>query len=346
MTDILTPLPDGINYVPEEPGGAVLAMHEFTARIAADGFTWTHLATERALGLSGWRGLIPAHFHVHRAMEGARAAVVFAEGPDGIVLIRLEHGAVSVLGASHVRAAAEAIANEVAMRFRPLRGRDGLPVRMWWRGAEGPDCYLDYVQAPTWSEARRNYSAFTSAALDALFALRKPSDRGRLLLWHGEPGTGKTRVVGAVAAAWRDWCDVHVVLDPDRFFEDPGYLLQLLAPGRDASGDDKWRLIVAEDADDYLRSDARQTSRGALGRLLNATDGIVGRNARSIILLTTNEELGLIDPALTRPGRTLARVEFTKLSPTEARAWLPAGSRGPSGPVTLADLYNNGGQYL
>lgn len=346
MTDIATPLPEGINYPAEKPGGAILAMHEFTARVAADGLTWTHLVTERSLGRSGWRGLIPTHFIVHRAMEGEGAALVYAESADGVALIKLDYGQVSVLGASNTRFAAEAVANEVAMRFRSRGARGGLPVHMWWCGSDGPDSYRDLVAAPDWSESKRNYAASTAVALESLMAIKKPIDRGRLLLWHGEPGTGKTRVLGALGSAWQTWCSVHVVLDPDRFFEDPGYLLHLLAPGREETEDDKWRLIVAEDADDYLRSDARQSSRGALGRLLNATDGIMGRNARSIILLTTNEELGLIDPALTRPGRTLARVEFTKLSPTEARAWLPAGSRGPSGPVTLADLYNNGGQYL
>ncbi|MGH9181179.1 MAG: DUF5925 domain-containing protein, partial [Acidimicrobiales bacterium] len=97
-----------------------------------------------------------------------------------------------------------------------------------------------------------------------------------------------------------------------------------------------WRLIVAEDCDEYLRASARRDAGAALGRLLNLTDGLLGQGMCALVLLTTNEEVSRLHPALTRPGRCLARVEFNPFEESEARGWLDGvhveGSR------TLAEL--------
>lgn len=41
-----------------------------------------------------------------------------------------------------------------------------------------------------------------------------PGVGGKLVLWHGEPGTGKTYALRTLAWEWRDWCDFHYVIDP------------------------------------------------------------------------------------------------------------------------------------
>jgi len=67
----------------------------------------------------------------------------------------------------------------------------------------------------------------------------------------GQPGTRKTYALRALARAWRDWCDFHVVVDPDIFFgEDSSYLMDILflEPRRNSQGEPKARLLVLEDA--------------------------------------------------------------------------------------------------
>jgi len=100
-----------------------------------------------------------------------------------------------------------------------------------------------------------------------------------------------------------------------------------------------WRLVVVEDVDELLRADARAVSGQALSRLLNLTDGMIGQGLNLALLLTTNEPVGQLHPAVTRPGRCLAEVTFTELSAPEAAAWLGAGHVRPERPVTLAELY-------
>jgi hypothetical protein len=96
---------------------------------------------------------------------------------------------------------------------------------------------------------------------------------------------------------------------------------------------------VLEDAGELIVHDAGRT--GALGVLLNVTDGLLGHGTGSIVLITTNEPVDALHPAVRRRGRCLADIEFGPLSRDEAAAWLRrAGSdRVPSGPVTLAELF-------
>jgi SpoVK/Ycf46/Vps4 family AAA+-type ATPase len=162
------------------------------------------------------------------------------------------------------------------------------------------------------------------------------------MLWHGEPGTGKTTALRALIREWKDWCSIDYVADPERLFANTGYLLEVLSKAKaDAPADPntaRWRLLIAEDSDEFLRVSARKEAGAALGRLLNLTDGILGQASNALILLTTNERLDRLHPAVVRPGRCLAQVEFTRFSPAEAARWLPQDLARPAEPKTLAEL--------
>ena len=60
------------------------------------------------------------------------------------------------------------------------------------------------------------------------------------------------------------------------------------------------------------------------------------------MLVTTNEEIRKLHPAVARPGRCAADVAFARLSEPEAGAWLEA--RGSAIPAergrTVAELYS------
>jgi hypothetical protein len=132
-------------------------------------------------------------------------------------------------------------------------------------------------------------------------------------------------------------------MDPEIAFEDPSYLSEVIAHSDGAYEEDngapRWRLLIAEDADRYVRADTQSRDNAGLDRLLNVADGILGQGTRLLILLTTNSELETLHPALVRPGRCLAVTDFRRFNVAEGGAWLDGSGAIPAGGETLAELY-------
>lgn len=241
-----------------------------------------------------------------------------------------------------VSASSQTMAAEMLDRVRERAPQppkdDRITLVIWHRGEQGPSARPRRIDAPRWAGIERNYAAKTRKGLRDLIATKEPDNTGRLILWHGAPGTGKTTALRAFAREWSPWCSAHYVPDAERLFADVGYLQEVaLEATSPLSKGPSWRLIIAEDSDEYLRSTARREAGAALGRLLNLTDGMLGQGTKTLVLLTTNEPLSELHPALVRPGRCLAEVEFTTFSSREAQEWLGAAAR-PPGPSTLAEL--------
>lgn len=253
------------------------------------------------------------------------------------------------------RERAQAVADDIRGRAPAVTPDDTTPVRTWYRGRHAPMSNVRPINAPEWALIAMNYASTTRESLGRLHAVERPRHRGKLVLWHGAPGTGKTTALLSLFRSWSGWCDAHYVADPEALFGDPEYIIKLLAPvGRAWDDDDvattpkkngpaRFRLIVAEDSDEFLRASARRDAGASLGRLLNVTDGVLGQGSDTIILLTTNEEIGRLHPALVRPGRCLAAVEFTQFPPAEAAAWLGPSLPKPTRAMPLAELFERRG---
>ena len=294
--------------------------------------------------------LLPEGFRVVRRHQGRSYATVHAVCDQAALLIETEPGE-TVIGA----AAGELEDLELLIKQLPeraeahlTRAADEVDIHLWREYRDGGTYRRQRITTAAWEQIEGNYPAGLVGQLARLMGLTRPDSSARLLLWHGEPGTGKTRAVMALLRAWRGWCEAHVVADPENAFSNPNYLLEVLEEEAslrryEAGGDDDyqphWKLVVCEDADEFLRSDARARSGPALGRLLNATDGILGQGTRTLVLLTTNDQVGRLHPAVTRPGRCLMVSEFRRFDVDEAARWLGDGFARPTDPMTLAELY-------
>jgi Domain of unknown function (DUF5925) len=102
-----------------------------------------------------------------------------------------------------------------------------------------------------------------------------------------------------------------------------------------------WRLLILEDTGELLSADARIQAGQGLSRFLNVVDGLIGQGLRILVLVTTNEELGKLHPAVSRPGRCASNVLFTRIPVEQANAWLTEHENGGTvtEPTTLAGLY-------
>lgn len=298
--------------------------------------------------------LIPGGLSVKRCATHESGVVALAQGPHATLLIKGYPRATIVSVAAASPAEADALEAEVRCRAPQISTPGDVPIRTWHSSTHGSYRAADRsIAAPDWRSIEANYAAAPRRELRQLMSVAPPLDGGKLILWHGDPGTGKTTALRALMREWSRWCSSQYIADPERFFADPGYIGEVLTRPIPVAGgptfstagepDARWRLIIAEDSDEYLRASARRDAGAGLGRLLNLADGVLGQGFNTLILLTTNEELHRIHPALTRPGRCLARVEFPRFSLAEARDWLPDDCLVP-GPVTLAELYEHAGQ--
>lgn len=198
------------------------------------------------------------------------------------------------------------------------------------------------LTVPTFAEVAANYPDGVRRSLARLYGDFTPGSQGRVLLWHGMPGCGKTWALGALASEWRAWCKLRYVSDPERLFDDSSYLLEVIhmRPGAHDQ-DHRWQLIVLEDTGELLPSDAKERTGQGLSRLLNVADGLLGECSQALFLLTTNEDLRTVHPAVARPGRCAHLLEFDAFPASEANRWLtPSGCEvSVATPTTLAELF-------
>lgn len=259
------------------------------------------------------------------------------------------HGTVTVYG--NAKASVQALVKSLqeasgAGAPEPVEGK--ITVDFHFLGNRGVSTRRRPIEAPEWGDIAANYTATARKELERLMAVTDPGTGGRLVLLHGEPGTGKTTAIRALARQWSGWCGTSYVLDPETLFGSAGYTHELLL-NRSESDDEidsdedknRWRLVVIEDADEIISANARSRVGQSLGRLLNVTDGMLGQGLRTIVLITTNEPIHALHPALTRPGRCLANIEVGRLTSTEARELVCAEQRPavPDDGVTLAQLF-------
>ena len=240
-------------------------------------------------------------------------------------------------------------------------------VTFWTYGAHGPQPSSRTIAVPEWEEIESNYTATTRAALGGMMQGFQPAHGGQLILWHGRAGTGKTFALRALAWEWRNWCELHYIVDPDSFFgQHADYLMSVLlqpaysdmaagfspfihggtvmsfAAEPEAPTEKAWKLLVLEDTGELLAADARAAAGQGLARFLNVVDGLIGQGLRVLVLVTTNEEIRRLHPAVARPGRCAANVEFEPLSVDEAAEWLAArecSAEDVEAPSILASLY-------
>jgi hypothetical protein len=314
---------------------------------------------------------------VMRAISEHSESVVLEDG-QALLLVALRGGFV-------VAQAAGPDEETVAACFRRLRellpapepvARHDVPVAFWTYTPQGPVPSMRPIAVPEWDEIERNYSSGTREGLSSIMRDFRPAHGGQLILWHGPAGTGKTYALRALAWEWREWCQLHYVVDPDTFFgERADYLMTVLTQQTgtmgihvvgggwsgyastraifhdsgevdedddgEGSGGKHWRLLVLEDTGELLTPDAKAIIGQGLSRFLNVVDGLIGQGLRVLVLVTTNEEIRTLHPAVARPGRCAADIEFGPLSAEEARDWLAA--RGVDEPPAdgrlLASLY-------
>jgi hypothetical protein len=138
--------------------------------------------------------------------------------------------------------------------------------------------------------------------------LNKKDDKGIVLL-HGIPGSGKTTYLRYLIGKIRKRV---LFLSPSMAgsLTSPDFIQLLM--------DNPNTVLVIEDAENVIM-DRRQHSGSSVSNLLNVSDGLLADCLNIQLICTFNSALSLVDSALMRKGRLIAKYEFGKLSAGKAQ---------------------------
>lgn len=194
---------------------------------------------------------------------------------------------------------------------------------------------------------RGNYSPATLKDYDHVVTdLGSVSPCGRLAIFDGPPGTGKTFLIRAILNAVEEAMFVLVPPEMMGMLASPQLIPMLL---RKKSGGGGGPIIfILEDADNLLTPrDSKNLS--LISSLLNFSSGMLGSMLDIRAIATTNSKKKDIDDALLRPGRLCRQVTIGALSSKQAlavvrrllrndKAKLPDSMKG-NNEITLAEAY-------
>jgi ATPase family associated with various cellular activities (AAA) len=314
----------------------------------------SHLARER-VPAGSWSVEMLGDFKRFVAMgdgfEASDKAWLLRHDEDEITLVVVHDGWAMVFTASDDEGRARTLCSEVGEQIRAFeRDESVTPITFWALEQHDriPRPLWRKIATPSWEEVAGNYGEEATTGIGRLLELEDcPPER--MILWHGPSGTGKTHALRALAREWSPWCDIAFISDPEEFIGgtgrySPTYLFAVASfqgGHRAVDAANRSTLIVLEDAGELMAGEARKEAGQGLSRLLNVTDGLLGQGLKVMVLITTNEPIGTLHPAVTRPGRCLAEIEFGALSAERANEWLRRHDSEATvdGPTTLATLY-------
>ena len=184
--------------------------------------------------------------------------------------------------------------------------------------------YYDFKEVDV--DIQKNYN--DDIPYDKMVEILNRDESAELMLFYGEPGTGKSTLIKKF---------ISDMPDKEFVFMD-GTLLANVQQDRLMSYfmECQDTIFIFEDCEKILLNRDRNYN-PTMSILLNLTDGIISDVLNIKIICTFNTELNNIDKALLRKGRLTLKYEFKKLDKEKAKVLLEDDTINKD--MSLADIY-------
>jgi SpoVK/Ycf46/Vps4 family AAA+-type ATPase len=196
----------------------------------------------------------------------------------------------------------------VMNRFRERRKKDPFEVNLIVKGSYGLE-----LKSMEIKRTKLDLDLFYEddfKEIDSIIQkrLNQKKDKGIVLL-HGLPGTGKTTYLRYLVGR----------IKKRVLFLSPNVAGNLMDPDFiDLLIDNPNTVVIVEDAENIIM-DRRASGSSAVSNLLNISDGLLADFLNVQLICTFNSAVTMVDSALMRKGRLIAKYEFGKLSTEKAQ---------------------------
>ncbi len=216
-------------------------------------------------------------------------------------------------------------------RFRERKKKDPLEVNLIVKGNHGLELKAMEIKRTKLDIGLFYADEFLEVDQIIQNRLKRKNDKGIVLL-HGLPGTGKTSYLRYLVGKIRKRV---LFLSPNVAgnLMDPDFIDLLI--------DNPNTVVIIEDAENIIM-DRNISANSSVSNLLNISDGLLADFLNVQLICTFNSSLTMVDQALMRKGRLIARYEFSKLSIEKARRLSRhlGFDKYISRPMTLAEISN------
>ena len=178
-------------------------------------------------------------------------------------------------------------------------------------------------------EIKDNYAKTIQEKFVKLSKDLEDVDNG-LIIVSGPAGTGKTYLLRSLLSELGNTRNGVICSPSEPFLREGGTMSQLVSMFHRP-------IIVMEDIGDVLTVEAAKTHIDERANILNMSEGLLSEFMDAIIVLTFNNDIEHIDPAILRPGRCIAHLHIGPL--TREHASELVGEALPRESYTLAEVY-------
>jgi hypothetical protein len=197
---------------------------------------------------------------------------------------------------------------ELMNRFKERKKKDPLEINLIVKGSCGLELKSMEIKRTKLDLDLFYEDDFKETDVIIQKRLNQKKDKGIVLL-HGFPGTGKTTYLRYLVGKIRKRV---LFLSPNVAgnLMDPDFIDLLI--------DNPNTVVIIEDAENIIR-DRRTSGSSSVSNLLNISDGLLADFLNVQLICTFNSSLTMVDGALIRKGRLIAKYQFDKLGIAKAQ---------------------------